>query len=251
MNVWRPRRPRGIPVDRSVAQHAGQDPAFAVCFSAPSIVAVALALLSLTLALPATAQSGENFEKPPTWRVRYDTDEAGERDYLVMRPGWHVNPGPAGILWDPGSFASGNYAVTSTIFLFPAGQGEPPSEVDAPYGLMLAAEGLDGASPAYITFLLRNDGRFRVARHAGNETRDIVPWTAHDAVAVRTEQSEGTAKNVLSVDVTEEAVTFWVNDERVSSLPRSELPMEGVVGVRAGAGLSLHISEIAIGPNRR
>ena len=239
MTVYRTARPVG---DRA-----------ARCGRLGSLAAAAagMAVLSLTMAGPAAGQSGENFEKPPTWKVRYDSGDAGERDYLVMRPGWHVNPGPAAVLWDPGSFASGDYAVTSTIFLFPEGQGEPPSEVDAPFGLMLAARNLDGSSASYVSFLLRNDGSFRVARHAGDETRVIVPWTTHDAVVVWTEQSEGTAKNLLSVDVTEEVVTFWVNDAEVSSLPRSELPMSGVVGVRAGVGLSLHISEIAIGPNRQ
>ena len=220
----------------------------------PGVVAIAatgLALLSLIIAPAAAAQSGVNFEKPPTWRVRYDTGESGERAHLVMRPGWHVNPGPGAILWDPGSIAGGNYAVGSTIFLFPAGQGDPPAQVDTPYGLLLAGEDLDGASPSYITFLLRNDGSFRVAHHAGDETHEIVPWMPHEAVVVWAEQSEGTAKNLLAVDVTDEFVTFWVNDEQVSSLPRAELPMSGIVGLRAGAGLSLHISDISIGPNRR
>ena len=196
------------------------------------------------LAAPAVAwpQSGENLQRPPTWLVRYDDGAAGEREYLVMRPGWHVNPGPAGIFWDPGSFARGNYAVTSTIFLFPGGQGDPPSEVDAPYGLLLAGEDLDGVAAGFLTFLLRNDGSYRVARHSGAETREIVAWTPHEAVAVWTPESEGTAKNVLSVDVTA---------DEVASLPRAELPMAGIVGMRAGEGLSLHITDIAIGPNRQ
>ena len=213
--------------------------------------AAGVAFLSLVVAAPATAQSGVNFERPPTWQARYDNGAAGERDYVVMRPGWHVNPGASGIFWDPGSFAGGNYAVSSTIFLFPAGQGDPPSEVDAPYGLVLAAQDLEGTAPSYITFLLRNDGSFRIAHHEGDETHEIVAWTMHDAVAVWTAQSEGTAKNVLGVDATEDAVTFWVNDEQVSSWPRAELELSGIIGVRAGEGLSLHISDIAIGPNRR
>ncbi len=210
-----------------------------------------LASLLAAVPVPAQAQSGENFEKPPMWLARYDGGAAAEREYVVMRPGWHVNPGPAGIFWDPGSRAHGNYSVSSTVFLFPPGQGEPPSTIDAPYGLLLAGEDLNGAAPSYFSFQLRNDGTFRVAHHAGDEVHEILEWTAHDAVVVWTASSEGTAKNVLGVDATEDLVTFWVNDEQVASLPRSDVPMAGIVGLRAGEGLSLHITDIVIGPNRQ
>lgn len=225
---------------------------FALALSvAGALGAAVFAVACLLVPLAAAAQAGENLEKPPNWRARYDDGTEGERGYVVMRPGWHVNPGPAGVLWDPGSSARGNYAVTSTIFLFPPGQGEPPSQVDAPYGLVLAGEHLGGENPSYVSFLLRNDGSFRVARHVGGETHELVGWTPHDAIAVWTQESEGTAKNVLGVDAGGEAVAFWVNDEQVASLPRSDLPMAGIVGLRAGEGLSLHITEIAIGPNRQ
>ena len=57
------------------------------------------------------AQSGRNLERPGHWKVRHD-DAAGavERRFVVMRPGWHVFAGPGGLLWDPGSFASGTTA---------------------------------------------------------------------------------------------------------------------------------------------
>jgi len=224
-----------------------------------TLVAVtALASMSARAAAPpgdesasARAQSGSNLEKPSTWKVRYDDGEVGERSYEVMRPGWHVHPGPAGIFWDPGRFAADNYSVTSTIFLFPAGQGEPPSQVAAPYGLLLAGENLEGVGATYVSFMLRNDGSFRVARHSGPETREIVPWTTHDSVLTWTESIEGTAKNILTVDATAESVTFLINDQIAALLDRTDMPLDGVVGIRAGAGLSLHISEIAIGPNRR
>jgi hypothetical protein len=116
---------------------------------------------------------------------------------------------------------------------------------------VLAGADLEGDAPSYLTFLLRNDGSYRVAHHAGDEIHEIVGWTASASIMTWTESSEGTARNVLGVDVTEESVTFWVNEDQVSSLPRSELPMAGIVGVRAGDGVSLHITDIVIGPNRQ
>ncbi len=78
----------------------------------------AAAIAMAAMAAPATmsAQSGHNLERPEHWKVRYDgSAEAAERNFVVMRPGWHVYAGPGGLLWDPGRFASGNYSVKSTI----------------------------------------------------------------------------------------------------------------------------------------
>ena len=211
------------------------------------MVVVLVAALSPS---PAAAQSGTNFAPPPTWKARYDTGD-GARNHVVMRPGWHIDPGPAAIFWDPGRFAAGNYSLSSTIFMFPAGTGDPPARVDAPYGVMFGGQDLEGAEPGYFTFMVRNDGAFRVARHSAAGGKDIIPWRESAFIASWAEGDQGTAKNDLAVDVTEESVTFWVNDQEVARLPRAEVPAEGVVGLRAGAGLSLHISEVTIGPNRR
>ena len=198
----------------------------------------------------AGSQSGRNLEQPPTWMARYD-DGSGDRPYLVMRPGWHVNPGPAGIFWDPGSFASGDYSISSTIFLFPEGSGEPPAGVDAPYGILFAGTDLDGPAPDYVAFLLRNDGSFRVERRRGDDVDELVAWTSHEAVVTWSIGDEGTARNVLGIDVTEQEISFWANETQLAALPRAEAPSEGTVGLRVGDGLSLHITDIVIGPNLR
>ena len=80
--------------------------------------------------------------------------------------------------------------------------------------------------------------------------RDLAPWTAHDAVETLAADARAPLKNVLSVDVREDRVVFFVNESEVATLPRERLSADGVIGLRAGAGLSLHVTEIAIGPNR-
>jgi hypothetical protein len=217
-----------------------------------TLAGVFVALLAVLAGSAARAtQSGRNLEAPPTWQARYDDAAAGKRVHVVMRPGWHINPGPAGIFWDSSRFAEGNFSISSTIFLFPAGTGDPPAQVDAPYGVLFGGVDLDGAMPAYVTFLLRNDGTFRVARHGGGTTAALIGWSVHDAIVTWEEGDAGTAKNTLVVDATDEAVTFWVNDQQVAALPRVDVPVDGVVGLRAGAGVSLHITDLVIGPNRR
>ena len=218
--------------------------------------AAAIAVAVAAMAVPATmsAQSGHNLERPEHWKVRYaGSDEAAERNFVVMRPGWHVYAGPGGLLWDPGRFASGNYAVKSTIYLFPEGDPERSgsTQVDSPYGLFLGGRDLEGDGSEYVSFQIDNAGRFRIARHTGDEVQELAPWTAHDDVAVLNEPATSPAENVLEVDVRGEQTIFYTNGEAVADLPSEELDLGGSIGLVAGKGLSLHITEIVIGPNRR
>lgn len=212
------------------------------------------ALTAILLGAPAATQSGHNLERPAHWKARHDDGtSASERRFVVMRPGWHVFAGPGGLFWDPGSYASGNYGVSSTIFLFPEGDPEESgsTRLDSSFGLFLAGVDVEGDSPGYVAFEIRNDGQFRVAGRFDEEESDLVSWTGHDAIETLTADAAGPLKNVLGVDVRGDRVAFYVNDVEVAQLPAERLPLDGVIGVRAGAGLSLHITEIDIGPNRR
>ena len=219
-----------------------------LCFTA----AIAAAILVMPLAV--SAQSGHNLERPEHWKVRYDgSDEAAERNFVVMRPGWHVYAGSGGLLWDPGRYASGNYAVKSTIYLFPEGDPERSgsTRVDSPFGLFLGGRDLEGEAPTFVSFQIDNAGRFRIARHTGDEVQDVVPWTDDDSIAVLADPATSPAENVLEVDVRGEETIFYLAGEPVAELPSADLSLEGLIGLRTGEGLSLHITEIAIGPNRR
>ena len=218
--------------------------------------AAAIAVAVAAMAVPATvsAQSGHNLERPEHWKVRYDgSAEAAERNFVVMRPGWHVYAGPGGLLWDPGRFASGNYSVKSTIYLFPKDDPERSgsTRIDSPFGLFLGGQDLEEEAPAYVSFLVDNAGRFRITQHVGEEVQELAPWTAHDDVAVLNEPATSPAENVLEVDVRGEQTIFYTNGEAVADLPSEELDLGGSIGLVAGKGLSLHITEIVIGPNRR
>ncbi len=213
-----------------------------------------LVLATGLLATSAAAQSGLNLERPSHWNARYDDGTTDtDRRFVVMRPGWHVFAGPGGLFWDPGSFASGAYGVSSTIFLFPEGDPDQSGSIrlDSPFGLFLAGSGLDGDSAGYVSFELRNDRHFRIARHSGGKTSDLVPWTEHDAVAALGAEAAGPVKNVLAVDVRGDRTVFYLNDAQIAELPGDQVALDGVIGVRAGAGLSIHVTEVDIGPNRR
>ncbi|MXX62694.1 MAG: hypothetical protein F4112_03700 [Holophagales bacterium] len=213
---------------------------------------IVAAILGTPIAV--SAQSGHNLEHPEHWKVRYDgADEPAERNLVVMRPGWHVYAGPGGLLWDPGRFASGNYAVKSTIYLFPKGDPERSgsTRVDTPFGLFLGGRDLEGDEPTYVSFQIDNAGRFRIAQHTGDEFQELAPWSTHDAVSLLDEPATSPTENVLEVDVRGEQTIFYIGGESVAELPSEDLELKGIIGLTAGEGLSLHITEIEIGPNRR
>lgn len=210
-----------------------------------------LALVAILFAAAMAAQSGHNLERPGHWKARYDNGtSASERRFVVMRPGWHVYAGPGGLFWDPGRFASGAYGVSSTIFLFPEGDPDQSgsTRLDSPFGLFLGGSDLDGDAAGYVAFELRNDRHFRIAEHSAGKTRDLVPWTEHDAVVTMGAAASGRVKNVLAVDVRGGRAVFYLNDAQIAELPGERVALDGVIGIRAGPGLSLHVTEVDIGP---
>lgn len=60
------------------------------------------------------------------------------------------------MLWDPGSLASGNFL-----------------------GVFLGGSQFEGEGSTYVSFQMRNHGRFRVAHHTGEQVHELVPWTGH------------------------------------------------------------------------
>ena len=210
------------------------------CLVIAGLVLVALAATA-TVTL---AQSGGNMERPPHWQVLHpDRNEAVERRFVVMRPGWHIFAGPGALLREPGSFASGNFSVTSKIFLFPT------PDMGTPYGLFLGGSEFEGESSTYVSFQIRNDGRFRVAHHAGEQVHELVPWTEH-ADIVPLEPTDGPVENRLAVDVQDGVVSFFINDAVAAELSDAGLTTDGAIGLAVGGDLSLHVTELMIGPNR-
>ena len=220
----------------------------------PRAIALSILLGGALGSASAATQSGHNLERPGHWKARYDNGAAaGERRFVVMRPGWHVFAGPGGLFWDPGTYASGVYAIQSTIFLFPEGDPEQSgsTRLDSPFGLFLGGKDLGGGEVRYVAFELRHDRQFRVAERSAGVTRDLVPWTRHEALAAVSPEASGPIENVLGVDVRGDRAVFYLNDAPVAELARDRVALDGTIGIRAGAGLSLHVTEVDIGPNRR
>lgn len=196
---------------------------------------LALPALLLTLALPATAQERG---RPDGWISRFDRGQEGAGMLVAMPPGWHLNPGPSGIHYHPDRTASGNFRIASESFLFPDSR---PREA---YGVFFGGRDLDGPNQAYSYFLVRGDGSFLVKRRDGAETSTVVEWTSHDAIVPL--QSDGQAKNTLAVEAGTDAVDFFINGTKVTSVPRDRLLVNGVVGLRVNHGLNIHVTNLTV-----
>jgi len=158
-----------------------------------------------------------------------------------MDPGWHITTGQgAGIYYDPGWTASGNYKVSTTIFLFDPGRRHREA-----YGIFFGGRHLADVGQSYSYFLLRDTGEYLIKTRQGAETANVVGWTASDAI-MEFPGGDEQAKNVIEVAVGSTMVDFYVNGTKVHSLPRSEIDTEGTLGLRLNHGLNMHVSEVKI-----
>lgn len=201
---------------------------------------VVLSIGLLVLAAGALAhQAEQKQELPAGWKVRVDRADASAADvkFWNMAPGWHTTTGPAAILYNPANTASGEYHLESESFLFPGEHLEG-------FGVFFGGKNLDQDSQSYVYFLIRKDGQFIVKLREGAATRTLIPWTEHAAIAKH--PGQGDVKNVLSVHAGTQVVEFYVNSQRVGSLPRAQVPADGVVGLRINHHLNVHVTTLTV-----
>ena len=202
-----------------------------------------LALLLFLYGAPLAAQDLPGGQFPAGWKVRTDraNESATEIVFVDMAPGWHLTTGPAAILYNPATTASGNYRIESESFLF-----DPGARNEA-FGVFFGGRDLEGAGQAYSYFLIRRSGDYLVKRRAGAETPVVVDWTPHPAILKYDARGEAsTAKNVLAVEVGPESVRFLVNGQEVTTLRRTDVDTDGVVGLRVNHGLNVHVATLKL-----
>ncbi len=200
----------------------------------------------LALALVTPSLSAQDLERPDGWQVRFDNPGASEADlemFVEMPPGWHVTTGPAGIFWSPGHTASGDFRAEMEVFLF-----DPQGRREA-FGLFVGGSDLQADDQEYTYFLLRDGGQFIIKRREGSEAPTVRPWTSHEAIVGYADRGDAaTAKNVLAIEANGDTVRFLVNGAEVASLPRSEVPVDGLYGFRVNHALNLHVSRLDVTP---
>ncbi len=180
------------------------------------------------------------------WQVRPDRDNGSLATlaFVEMKPGFHVTTNRfSGIMYHPATTANGNYTATMTVHFF-----APKSQHHEAYGLFVGGSNLASAEQGYTYFVIRNSGEYLIRRRTGATTVDVAPWTKHEAIAVRPADAPATttAKNTLAITTTRDSVQFLVNGTVVASRPRSELGVDGLVGMRINHMLDLHVSELTV-----
>jgi hypothetical protein len=202
---------------------------------------LAAALTAASLAPLGHAAAQARPARPAAWRTVLDSAGAPESAlaFSTMPPGWHVTAGPGGVLYDPANGAAGSFRVASQLFLF-------SSTPAAGLGVVVGGEALDGRTPRYTAFIVGPDGRYRVTRREGATVRDLVPWTAHPAIA-RHPGGDENVKATLAVVADSAAVRFEVNGAVVTELPRAAVQPDGVVGLRVDPGVNAHVATLALG----
>jgi hypothetical protein len=204
----------------------------------------ALFLLAVPAAL--AAQTPTPDARTLGWQVRPDGDSGAlaTLSFVEMKPGFHVTTNRfSGIMYHPATTANGSYTATMTVYFF-----APKSGHHEAYGLFVGGSNLASAKQGYTYFVIRNSGEYLIRRRTGATTVDVAPWTKHTAIAVRAADATAdvTAKNVLAVTTTHDSVQFLVNGTVVATRPRSQLGVDGVVGMRINHMLDVHVSELAV-----
>lgn len=176
---------------------------------------------------------------PDGWTAVADSAGAGEVRFVTMAPGFHHHPGPAAMVYRSSRTVETPFRVELEAVRF---SGEP-----AGYGVFLGGRGLEPGSYDFLEVVLDARGRYRLGRRAGSEYHPIVPWTAHEAIAVPT--SNGPGRNVLILEAGSDRLVVTVNGAELTTFePPSRGELDGAVGLRILDGVDLHVTRFDVAP---
>lgn len=178
------------------------------------------------------------------WSARPDRGTLENLKFERAGSGFHVNVGPAVILYRETDGLSGQYEVSGT-FTQTSSLGHAHS-----YGLFIGGTDLQGDGQAYTYFLVRGDGVYLVKKRDGNELEvlteggDRSGYVQHDVIQV--ENDDGRATNALAIRVRANDVQFLMNGTVVMTAPKSEVHTEGIAGMRINHNLDIEISSFQV-----
>lgn len=213
---------------------------------AAAVVAATVAPALACAQAPATPAA----PPPPGWVVQQD---GGGMDMGVgpavqlsaMKPGFHLTTGPAAIIYDSTKRARGDWRLEAVIHLF-----NPGARAEG-FGVFFGGSALATATPRYGYALVRRDGRALLKARDGATTRTVRDWTANGAIPVWNAAKGPSVKYVVVVEARGPRVTMSVGGTQVLDAPRSDLPADGIVGLRINHALNLHVESFAVAPLSR
>jgi hypothetical protein len=213
------------------------------------------AFIMLAAAAPAAAQQHAGHQGghehqagqfPPGWQGRVDRENQQLTDvrFMAMGSSYHVITGPHVILWNPELTGTGEYRASATFRL------DRAPERREGFGFFVGGRDLDGPDQDYLYFLARHDGSYMIRHRAGDEVHTLADWTEH--AAVNRPGADSPAANQLAIEARADEVRFLINGEVVQTLQR--VPMlntDGIVGLRVGHHMDVHVPELVVAPLSR
>lgn len=208
------------------------------CASGEDTAADTSAATSAAASDPDIATAGAGIPAGYVGRTDRETVDIADASYSASGDSWEVQTGPAHIVYAAKDSASGSYTASTTISQLMA-----PPHPEA-FGLFIGGRNLDQPTQQYTYFVVRGTGEYLVKVREGSETRDVVKWTASDAVPKQ--DGDGKASYRLSAQVTGDSVRFMVNDAAVATVARSAIMTDGIAGIRINHNLHLTVQPLAL-----
>lgn len=197
------------------------------------VIAVALAAIAV-VPMATHAQKGWKLRADKSTSAQ-DPDAPGEIKFMEMGSTLHaINP-QAAVYWNPANTVTGNYTLKGSFKLM-----KPSGHVNY-YGLVFGGSNLEGPTQAYTYFLVAQDGSWLIKKRDGDTvTSNLAPKTPN--AAIQQPGADGTSVNALEVRVGDDKVDFVVNGTVVTSMPKSGLKTDGIVGIRVNHLLEVQIN---------
>lgn len=185
----------------------------------------------LTLLVAAGNASAQSV--PEGWRAVADDGRTEAVEFVTMAPGWHLNPGPAALVYEAERVTGDTFRIEYDAFFFAS---EPSS-----FGAFFGGRGLEPASYDFFEVMIDMEGRFRLGHRAGPEYHEVIPWTRHEAIAIPT--ADEAVLNQVVIDVSPARLAVTVNGAEVTAFePPAYARFEGAAGIRVTEGASVHVA---------
>lgn len=160
----------------------------------------------------------------------------GDAKYRNSGNRWEITTGPAHIMYSPSDTMKREFVVATTF-----DQMEAREHSDA-FGIFVGGADLDQPSQRYTYFMVRGNGEYVAKVREGSETRDIVPWTPHQAVAKQ--DAEGRARYRLAIQVRGDSVRFLSNGTPVAAVRVGTVPTDGIAGLRVDQNVHVMVDRL-------
>jgi hypothetical protein len=171
------------------------------------------------------------------WSVRPDRGTAAQIGMSEAGGVYHFAMGPAGTFWRPDWTKSGNFQFSARLT-----QTKAPTHPIS-YGLIIGGKDLDTPNQTYTYFLVRNQGEYFISNTEGSSRPKIVDWTANPAIVKQ--GTDGRQTNTLGIRVQGDNAIFLVNGKEMTSVPKSKIHTDGLIGFRIGHNLDVDVDQVS------